>query len=280
MSFSPEWLALREPVDHRSRSTKLATRLAARLGARDRIDVVDLGCGAGSNIRATAPLLGRDQRWTLVDYDPRLLAVARERLLAWGRPISESGDTIAIERIDGGIARHLAVTFREADLARDLDRALGERPKLVTAAAFFDLVSAEFIGRLAAAVAARGADFYTTLTFNGVQTWEPRHTADSHMLQSFCRHQHGDKGFGPAAGPDAPAILAKEFAIDGYRISEGDSPWHIGPGDGTLLADLAAGFASAVAERRDVPAAAIAAWRSISRTGAVVGHTDTLATIG
>ncbi|RZI38309.1 SAM-dependent methyltransferase, partial [Herbaspirillum sp. HC18] len=53
MSFSPDWLALREPADHAARSAHLLSRLATQFGDRDQVSVVDLGCGAGSNLRGT-----------------------------------------------------------------------------------------------------------------------------------------------------------------------------------------------------------------------------------
>ena len=48
--FSPEWLALREPIDHRSRNAELASSLSARFQQRSAVEVVDLGCGTGSNL--------------------------------------------------------------------------------------------------------------------------------------------------------------------------------------------------------------------------------------
>ncbi|HKD57444.1 MAG TPA: hypothetical protein VKD45_08035, partial [Hyphomicrobiaceae bacterium] len=82
---------------------------------------------------------------------------------------------------------------------------------------------------------------------------------------------------GPAAGPDAPDALSEAFSAAGYRVSEGDSAWRLGPGDASLVAELARGFAAAVAETGLVDASTIAAWRALSRSGAIVGHTDTLA---
>jgi hypothetical protein len=142
------------------------------------------------------------------------------------------------------------------------------------------LASAEFIGRFATAIAARKSAFYTVLTYDGDQRWTPEHAADTALLEAFNVHQQRDKGFGPAAGPDAADALSEAFSGLGYAIEEGDSAWRLGAGDEKLIADLAAGFADAAAETGLVDAPLIAAWRAITRTAAVVGHTDTLARPG
>lgn len=278
--FSPDWLALREPVDHRSRDAALAKRVTQLFANRPQVSVVDLGCGAGSNIRATYKLLPAKQTWTLVDYDARLLAVARERLAAWADSCTVAGDRLDLVK-DG---QRLLVGFRQADLTKDLAGALGAAPDLgpdlVTASALFDLCSEPFIATFAKAVVSRKAAFYTVLTYDGVQTWTPAHAADAAMAAAFHAHQKTDKGFGPSAGPDAPGALARAFRAEGAEVFEGNSPWLLGAADQTLINDLATGFADAVAEHGTVPAAVIAAWRAQKRTGAVVGHRDTLAVPG
>ncbi len=274
--FSPEWLRLREPVDHRSRDKALAAKLKSHFEQRETIDVVDLGCGAGSNIRATSALLCSEQNWTLVDYDPRLLRASRETLPAWADIARPDGDALVLEK--GG--KTIRVTFRQADLNKNLDAALGPKPDLVTASALFDLCSSDFLNALADAIAARGAAFYTVLTYNGVQTWTPGHPADLALAAAFHAHQTTDKGFGAAAGPSAPTVLKAALVQAGLVVTEGDSPWVLVAADRQLIADLASGFADAVAETGTVAPATIADWRTIKRTGAVVGHTDTLALPG
>jgi SAM-dependent methyltransferase len=271
--FSPEWLALREPVDHRSRDNALAGLMAGRLQPRPEPQIVDLGCGTGSNLRATAPLLGPRQRWTLVDYDPRLLAAARESLAAWADRAEPREDGLNLRKGD----REIAVRFKQADLVQDLDGALGEAPALVTASALFDLCSSAFIARFATAVAKRRAIFYTVLTYDGVQTWTPEHAADHVMRAAFIAHQKTDKGFGVSAGPDAPTALKAAFEAEGYSVREADTPWRLDISDAGLVKDLAQGFANAVAETGRIEDSLIGDWQRITRTAAVVGHTDTLA---
>jgi hypothetical protein len=167
--------------------------------------------------------------------------------------------------------------FRRADLAQDLERALESEADLYTASALFDLVSDDFIATIAAETARRKACFYTVLTYNGLQRWTPKHEADGALASAFRTHQVRDKGFGPAAGPMAPALLAAAFDEAGYSVSEGDSAWRLEAGDEALVAELVRGFRAAVHETALVPETKVAEWLKLNRIGALVGHTDTLA---
>jgi SAM-dependent methyltransferase len=76
-TFTSDWLALREPVDHRSRDADLVASLAKWWRSFPSYRVLDLGSGTGSNLRYLAPRLGEQQEWTLVDRDGALLDRAR-----------------------------------------------------------------------------------------------------------------------------------------------------------------------------------------------------------
>ena len=271
--FSPEWLALREPADHRARDGFLSMALAERLQSKPIVRVVDLGCGTGSNIRATYAALGREQHWALVDYDAGLLAAAKATLSAWADSATADGERMLLQKS----GKTLTVSFRQADLMSALDPALGPACDLVTASALFDLCSATFIARFAESVAARRAVFYTVLTYNGIQRWTPKHEHDAAMLNAFHAHQLTDKGFGPSAGPEAPYALAEAFRTNGYTVKEGDSPWLLARSDQALVDALVPGFAGAVRETGRIPAAHIDDWLTMPRHGLEVGHTDTLA---
>lgn len=271
--FAASWLDLREPADHRSRSEDLARMLARHLDRRSRVSVLDMGCGTGSNLRGTAPWLGPDQHWTLVDYDPALLEAAQARLSAWASRSEKCNNQLVLHK-DG---KRITVELRRADLASDLDRVFTARPDLVTASALFDLGSADFIAEVAAEVVRCRAAFYTVLTYNGKQRWTPKHDADAAMASAFRAHQTRDKGFGESAGPMAPALLSAAFDAAGYSVSEGDSAWRLEAGDEALIAELIPGFADAARETALVPEAKLEAWIRVRRTGALVGHTDTLA---
>lgn len=275
MSFSPAWLALREPADHAARSVSLLDALRHRFAGRDRISVVDLGCGAGSNLRGTFAALPGIQSWRLVDYDPALLAAARQRLAAWADTATEDGECLVLRK-DG---REISVAFHQADLTGDLDQVLPAGTDLVTAAALFDLVSPAWIDGFVAVLARRRLPLYTVLTYDGTEHWDPPHPADAAMLAAFHAHQGSDKGFGPAAGPQATAVMARAFAAAGYAVTRATSPWELGPAFADLARELVTGFAGAVRETGRVDAATIDAWLAARRAGVTchVGHEDLFA---
>jgi SAM-dependent methyltransferase len=271
--FAPEWLALRETADARARHRGLVEALAARLGSRQHINVVDIGSGTGANLRALAPMLGKRQSWKLVDNDPRLIAAARSALQQWAETCSSSGGELVLGK-DG---REIRVAFLLQDLAQGIETALDGPLDLLTASALFDLASADYIGHFALAAADRRAAVYAVLTYNGIQRWSPRHPADNAFISAFHRHMMRDKGLGLAAGPMAPTHLAEQLALAGYLVQAGESPWRLGVRDARLIAELQKGTAAAVAETRAVDDRTLAAWTHMARSAVEIGHTDTLA---
>jgi SAM-dependent methyltransferase len=271
--FSREWLKLREPADLAARNRDVANAVSARFALRDTISVVDLGCGTGSNLRATASLLPSIQTWTLIDNDAALLEAARNALPAWADEAETRGTALHLKKA----AAQITVEFKTLDLAKGLDEAFEGTPALVTASAFCDLVSETFIRDLARKCAEHRSAFYTVLTYNGLQRWSPHRPGDNQIASAFHRHQLRDKGFGLAAGPMAAMHLADQFKLNGHLVLEGDSPWVLGRGDRMLIDELVHGYATAAAETGTVDAKTIETWVKVQRSGAEIGHTDTFA---
>lgn len=282
MGFSAEWLALREPADHAARNGDVLAAVQAYFADKDSLSIVDLGCGAGSNLRGFALALPASrQQWTLVDYDLALLAAARERLVAWADHAHEQGEELVLEKAD----KTLTVDFRQVDLNADLAMVIGWRPDLVTAAALFDLVSEPWIATFVAALAQEKLPLYTVLTYDGRETWLPHHEANGRVHAAFLGHQLSDKGFGPAAGPGAADALVRHFHAAGYNVATGDSFWKIDAYGAPLAQQLVDGIATAVGETGRIAKADLKAWADFRRgqlrsrlAVALVGHTDLFAT--
>ena len=269
-TFSAAWLALREPADHAARSAVMVPLVAAALArvpqtAADVTDVtvLDLGAGAGSNIRYVAGRLPLSQRWQLVDHDAALLHDALERTRRWA---ASSGYEARASSARLDLRRdwlHIAVETRRQDLSA-LDAALFDargEPLLVTGAALLDLASHQWLATLAAHCAAARAVALFALTYDGRITCEPADPDDDLVRQLVNRHQHTEKGFGPAAGPDATTVAATCFDAAGYRVQRAASDWRLGPESAVLQRELVAGWAHAAAEVEPAHRTAIEAWR-------------------
>ena len=245
MSFDPTWLDLREPADHAARSQDLLRAFAAMVPKAARI--LDLGSGTGSTMRAVSPLLP-EATWTLTDYDPALLALAKAR--------APEAETVQV------------------DLAEDLGDVLARKADAITASALIDLVSAEWLDALVSHL--KGRVVYIALSYDGREEWLPPHEDDEAIFDAFQSHQRGDKGFGPALGAEAVPYLSAALTEAGYRVQIDASPWQLQSGalmkalsDGIANAALEAGIAKEVAGK----------WAAARRESpqCCVSHVDLLA---
>jgi hypothetical protein len=280
--FSADWLALREPLDARSRSATLVQRLRAHAPAGER-RIVDLATGSGANLRYLAPRLGGEQDWLLVDNDPALLEAMGARLHSWspgaGLTLRERGDCLELR------GAHLACRAHrvELDLARnpqDLDL---EGFWLVTASALLDLVSPHWLDNLLSRCRRAGARLLFALTYDGAARFRPSLDDDRMVIALFHRHQNGDKGFGPALGPGAAVDASPRFQRHGYRVAEELTPWRLGPAHGALQSALVEGLAQAATAVSPAQAGRIANWERQRHTYLAagtsrmsIGHRDVL----
>lgn len=256
-AFPADWLTLREPYDHAARAAVLAGRLAAWAAGRGTLDIVDLGAGLGSNLRWLAPRLPSAQRWRLVENDPALV---------------ERGQQLCPQ-----------ATYVRADLVADLELALRGPLDLISASALLDLVSAAWARRLVAVVRARRCAVLLAISYNGRLALQPADPLDGHVTELVNRHQRHDKGFGPALGPTAAAVLSELLAACDGELRAAPSPWRLEPQDAALQSTLVSGWAAAAAAVAPADAARIGAWRqrrlrwiAAHRSAIQVGHDDLL----
>lgn len=250
MGFDPGWLALREPADRAARDAALLRRAVALSGPGGR--VIDLGCGTGSTLRAFEGGGATGAGWRLLDNDAGLLARA------------------------AGL--HPQAEIHQGDLA-DVDALPLEGVQLVTASALLDLVSRDWVARLAARLEAAGTALYAALSYDGRMRWHPEDAKDADVTAHFNAHQRGDKGFGPALGPEAAEVTAAIFAAQGYAVHLAPSPWRLGPEAADMQCLLLTGIAEAAGEAGWAGAQAWLQRRMLhlAEGRAEIGHLDLLA---
>ena len=279
----PDWLALREPADVRSRDAVADAIMPPLLGrlrdsgdTRDRgLRVVDLGAGTGANLRWLAPRLAvlggpaalQAQRWILVDHDPRLRA--------WGPAASTT--------VRADVA-HLGRLLSDVDGPdRDdtvCDDTVCDGTDLVTAAALLDLLDGSQLSDVVDAVLTRRTPALFSLNVTGVVVLSPADPLDGALAAAFDAHQRREGRL----GPDAGAEVAERFRRGGWDVVQAQTPWRLLSQEAALLDAWLVGRVEAAVEWQPSLTSQAAAWldrrRAQRRAGtlsAVVGHVDVLA---
>lgn len=293
--FSADWLQLREPFDRAARAAAAAALdlpgwTAAWRPSDGPLEVVDLGCGSGANLRELAPRLGGAQRWCLVDHDPALLAALPAALAAWAGAAGHRfepqphGWRLA-SAPDAARPFTVELSARRVDLARDLAAVPFAAGGLVTGSALLDLVSADWLQALVARSRAARSALLFALNVDGRHVWDPADADDAALHAAFARHQRRDKGFGAALGAAAIAAASDLLEAAGYRVRCAASDWVIdGASDAgaAMRRAMVAGIAAAALEQDAALAATIAGWRARRLAQATtlrlrVGHQDLIA---
>jgi len=275
--FDHDWLELRRAADERARSARLTTMAGQWLQTRpEPRRLIDLGAGSGNNVAYLAARLPGSQRWLLIDHDAGLLAAAGERL---GQRAGGAPGIVEIETSALDLSEIADVVSDDADL--------------VCASALFDLVSADWVERLAECCRAAGSAVLFTLSVDGRWRFIDAHgrtapsSDDRWAARVFNAHQQRDKQLGRALGPDAPAALIKAFQARDYRVATGTSPWRLEAGTamarslGCVLLDARA---DAMIEQAPEQQSRVADWagrrRGALRDGTLgmeIGHIDLFA---
>ena len=265
--FDADWLALREPVDHRSRPAAAMQLLAQAWRKHGWSNIIDLGSGAGSNLRYLAPRLPGPQQWTLFDHDPELLARVK--------PPDWPPHDLRVATLTGDLVS-TGLTVVHATGAH-----------LVTASALLDLVSKDWLASVVDACRLSGAAALFALNYDGIIEWlahdEPDDDDDGWIRRAVNDHQRRDKGFGRALGSMAGLHGEMFFRQAGYRAWLLRSPWRLGPEDAELIRRLLDGWVEAAIEQTG-EADRVRAWAARradtvgrGRFSLIVGHTDLLA---
>ena len=280
--FSPDWLRLREPADHKARSTSLTEKLVQWRERFADFSVVDLGSGTASNFRYLCPKLGMNQRWILLDNDIGLLSCIAERLEEWAIDTACEFDRISQNSAAIKHAKFSAhLTWQPCDLAKELENINFENTQLITGSALLDLTSSAWMSQLADIINAEQCASLFVLSYNGKLRWQPELQFDNCMTKLLNAHQLNDKGFGNALGPSAYEYLMNK--LTNQTIESEPTDWILDQDSYAIQAVLVSDWAAAAVEQNPIDASDIRDW-SRQRSNFLeeeqsrlqVGHVDIL----
>ncbi|GAA5228864.1 class I SAM-dependent methyltransferase [Paeniglutamicibacter antarcticus] len=258
--IASDWLALRREADERAREAArpLLERLAAHFSGTV-VEVIDVGAGTGANQAWLAPRLGFEQRWTLLDHDPALLALAGE------------------SRNEGSVERIRRVVAGIEDLAT-LPQAAAEHV-LLTCSALLDLLSLDQLDGFCDFLIGRDIPALLCLSVTGVVEVVPGHSLDEAVNTAFNDHQRR----ACLAGPQAIGHVAERLRAAGMDVQLTDTDWTLGPAESALVRRYLNDRADAVMEHETAGDIGVARWLADrlarEREGALrvrVGHQDLL----
>ncbi|TWU46942.1 class I SAM-dependent methyltransferase [Rubripirellula reticaptiva] len=205
-----EWLAIRETMDGRFRSARLAQQFLEH-ASKSRL-IVDLGCGTGSNRRYLCRDCVSGVPWRCIDNDDEVLETATHR--SAGRPIR----------------------FEHVELATDLLLIPIGGDVSITASAFLDITSEDWLSRFVKLAAQ--SPILIAMTASGAPVWDPADDLDVAIGLCLEEHQKSDHGFGPAAGAQAAPFLADKLISRECNVTLEKSDWRLGSQDAEVLAML------------------------------------------
>jgi SAM-dependent methyltransferase len=202
-----DWLSIREAMDSRFRCLPLARKFMQ--SAADTQVIVDLGCGTGTNCRYLSSVSHAEALWLCIDKDSWALEAAAKRL-----PNGQVG-------------------FKQGDLATDLELIPFRDEISITASAFLDLTSQDWIHRFASRC--ERIPLLISMTTSGGPTWDPIDDFDEAIDQCLENHRASDQGFGPAVATDASRLLANDLTSRGCDVSLEASDWQLDDQDNEVI---------------------------------------------
>ncbi len=233
--LNSDWLSIREAMDFRFRYLPLARKFMET--AVESHLIVDLGCGTGSNCRYLRSVLDAQVGWLCIDNDDRTLAAAAKQL---------PGEQ---------------VRFEKGDLATDLTRLPFRDGISVTASAFLDITSPEWLHRFAGQC--ERIPLLISMTTSGGPIWYPMEDSDEVIGRSLETHRTSDQGCGPAAGTRATELLTSELRSRGCDVSHETSDWRLDDQDRQVIEFLIVGIGRRASEV--MPHEQVERWMKIRR---------------
>ena len=190
--FENSWLFQREKIDNISKSISIINKINIVLKNYDKIRIIDLGTGTGSNFRYLSKKIKfKNQSWTLMDLSKSSLNEAKKT-------------SVTNNKIQKIILKH-------NDIIKNFEQHNFDNYEIVTGSAFLDIMPADWFKKFY--TKNRNTKLvYFSINYDGYFKFYPKHKLDKDVLQLFNNDQKSKKNNKTrAVGPDCSNIINSWF---------------------------------------------------------------------
>ena len=225
-NFDKDWLNERYPFDVEARNKELQTKVLQHLEGKEKLVLVDVGSGTGSNCLYFVEKLLQNQKWYLIEQNEYLSNATIRRLKEYA-----SYHKYEFERKKKSIKITAITKTIEVVLINDsmlnLDALLDvTKIDLLTANAVFDLLSEEQIEQFSNIIINNKIPFYATLNYQNM-TFFPEDPFDDIFISIYNNHMERRQVFGKAMGKNAPQFILAIFEKENWLIDSLSSNWNV-----------------------------------------------------
>ena len=190
--FDNKWLLLRERIDTISRNQKAIDKINTYLKKYNQVNIMDLGCGTGSNYRYLSKRIKGKQDWLMTD-------ISLESINYFKRSLVLKSNTNLI-------------SFKKINVIKDIEKIKFDNFNLITGSAFLDIMPRQWFKEFSR-LNTNTKIIYFSINYDGFFKFTPKHQDDELVLKLFNKDQKSDKGIGlKAVGQDCTSIINTAFS--------------------------------------------------------------------
>jgi len=265
--FDPNWLQERYPFDAEARNKELEWQAVHQFAFLNHIQIVDLGCGTGSNVRYYMEQFPQNQTWYCVEEDAGLKEMFWQNISQVAREenyeLEKKGDMLKMTKS----GHEMEIHFIEGNLMQ-LDGLVDLlRTDLILANAVFDLFSETQFTELIHTISHHSLSLLFSLNYEGMKFFPPEED-DAFYIEQYNAHMKRPQDFGQGMGPDASHLMESVLKRALADVKAGESIWEIGERDEKMLAYLLGFFEGALGEwwENETEKIAFSAWLARKKT--------------
>ena len=230
IDFQVEWLEERFSFDTKARNKIIEQACITHFKDKERLNILDIGAGTGSNFQHLWNRFPQHQNWIFVELNPELAQVAKEKCIQLakkqGFSIAEENKRLVFQKEKQYRSiQILNQSFLELHQFLDLDKV-----DLITAGAVFDLLSSTMLDQFLNQLLEHQIALLATINYTGMH-FQHSSTTDQQFIQLYEAHMCRQQDFGRAIGPKFPEYLKAFSNAKSIPLLMGSSHWIIGPTD-------------------------------------------------